>query len=69
MIQNKASFFYGEEFSTPRPNPKLEDHRFSVVHDYLFNIFATVLHNGGGSSIRNLKMRHALVTGTHLSLR
>jgi hypothetical protein len=39
----------------------------SAVRDYLFNIFAAALHIGGRSSIRNLRMRHAVVTGTHLS--
>ena len=29
---------------------------------------ATTLHIGGRSSIRNLRTRHAVVTGTHLSL-
>jgi hypothetical protein len=33
---------------------------------YLFNIFAATLHVGGRSSIRNLRTRHAVVTGTHL---
>src|SRR5215510_12556480 len=31
-------------------------------------LFAATLHNGGRSSIRNLRMRHAVVTGTHLPL-
>jgi hypothetical protein len=39
----------------------------SAVHDCLFNIFAATLHIGGRSSIRNLRTRHAMVTGTHLS--
>jgi len=51
----------------PRPNPKLEDHSLSVVRDYLFNIFVATLHIGGRSSIRNLRTRHAMVAGTHLS--
>jgi len=33
--------------------------------DCLFNIFAPTLHIGVRSSIRNLKMSHAVVTGTH----
>jgi len=66
MIRNKTSF-YGEELSTPRPNSKLEDHRLSSVRDCLFNIFAATLHIGVRSSIRNLRTRHALVTGTHLT--
>jgi hypothetical protein len=38
----------------------------SAVRDLLFNIFAATLHIGGRSSIRNLRTRHAVVTGTHL---
>jgi len=49
----------------PRPTPKLEDHPLSAVHDCLFNLFAATLHTGGRSSIRNLRTRHAVVTGTH----
>ena len=57
--------FYGEELLAPRPTPKLEDHPLSAARDCLFNIFAATLHIGGRSSIRNLKTRHAVVTGTH----
>jgi hypothetical protein len=60
-------FFYGEELLAPRPTPKLEGHPLSAVRDCLFNIFAANLHTGGRSSIRNLKTRHALMTGTKLS--
>jgi len=67
MFCNIASF-YGEELSTPRPTPKLEDHPLSAVHNCLFNIFAVTLHIGGRSSILNLRPQHALVTRTHLSL-
>ena len=60
--------FYGEEFLAPRPTPpKLEDHPSLAVRDCLFNIFAITLHIGGRSSVRNLRARHAVVTGTHLS--
>jgi hypothetical protein len=37
-------FFYGEELLSPLPTLKLEDHPFSAVRDYLFNIFAATLH-------------------------
>jgi len=50
----------------PRPTPKLEKQPFSAVRDCLFNTFAATLHIGGRSSIRNLRTRHAVVTGTHL---
>ena len=59
--------FYHEELLAPRPTTKLEDHPLSDVRDCLFNIFAATLHIGGRSSIRNLRTRHAVVTGTHLS--
>jgi len=36
--------FYVEQFSAPRPTPKLEDHNLSAVRDCLFNIFAAVFH-------------------------
>ena len=61
------NIFYGDELLEPRPTPKLEDHHLSVVRGCLFNIFAVTLQDGGRSSIRNLRTRHAVVTGTHLS--
>jgi len=61
-----ATSFYSEELLTPHPTPKLEDNRFSAVRDCLFNIFAANLHIEGRSSIRDLRKRHAVVTGTHL---
>ena len=54
-----------EELSAPRPSPKLEDHTWSAVLHCLFNIFAATLLIGGRSSTRNLRTRHAVVTGTH----
>jgi len=60
-------FFYDEELLAPRPTPKLEDHPLSAVRDCLFNIFAATLHIEGRSSIRNRRMRHAVVAGTRLS--
>ena len=50
---------------SPSPTPKLEGHPLSAVHDCLFSLFAATLHIGGRSSIRNLRTRHAVVTGTH----
>jgi hypothetical protein len=66
MFRNNVSF-YGEELSAPHPTPKLEYHSLSAVRDCLFNIVAATLHIGGRSSIRNMRTRHAVVTGTHLS--
>jgi len=65
IFRNEASF-YGEELLAPRPTPKREDYPLSAVCD-LFNILAATLHIAGRSSIRNLKTRRAVVTGTHLS--
>ena len=59
--------FYGEELLAPRPTPKLEEHPLPAVRDCLFNIFAATVPIGGRSSIRNLRTRHAVVTGTPLS--
>ena len=59
--------FHGEALLAPRPTPKLEDHPSSAVRDCLFNLFAATLHIGGRSSIRNLRTRHAVVTGTQLT--
>ena len=58
-------FFHGEDLLAPRPTPKLENHPLSAVRDCLFNLFVATLHIGGRSSIRNLRTRHAVVTGTH----
>ena len=57
--------FYREGLLAPRPTPKLEDHPSSAVHGYIFNLFAVTLLIRGRSSIRNLRTRHAVVTGTH----
>ena len=57
--------FYTEGLLAPRPTPKLEDHPLSAVCDCLFKLFAATLLIGGRFSIRNLRTRHAVVTGTH----
>jgi len=57
--------FYREGLLAPRPTPKLEDHPSLAVRDCLFNLFAANLLIGGRFSIRNLRTRHAMVTGTH----
>jgi hypothetical protein len=43
FIFRKNARFYGEDLSTPRPTPKLEDHSLSAVRDCLFKIFAGTL--------------------------
>ena len=65
-FRDKASFD-GEELLVLRLTPKLDDHSVSAVRNCLFNIFVVTLHIGGRSSILNLRTRHAVVTGTHLS--
>ena len=65
MIISKHFVFHGEELLAPRPPPKLEDHPLSAVCDCLFNLCAATLRIGGRSSIRNLRTRRAVVTGTH----
>jgi len=64
LFHNKASL-YGEELSAHLQTPKLEDHLLSAVCDCLLNIFVATLHTGGCSSIHNLMMLHAVVTGAH----
>jgi len=64
LYRNKA-IFYGEEFLTPRPTPKLEEHTFSALRDCLFNIFASTLQTGGRFFIRSIRTRQAVVIGTH----
>ena len=59
--------FYCEELLALRPTPNLEDHPLSAVRDCLSNIFAATLRIGGRSSLRILRTRHAVVTGTHWS--
>jgi len=59
--------FHGEALLAPRPTPNLEDPPSSADRDCLFNLFAATFHIGGRSSIRNLRTRHAVVTGTHLT--
>ena len=66
-FRNKITFLRGVIVSTS-PNPKLQDRPLSAVRDCLFNIFTTTFLIGGRSSIRELRTRHAVVTGTHLSL-
>ena len=62
-FRNKASF-YGKELLVPRPTTKPVGHQSSAVRDCLYSIFAATFLTGGRSAIRNLKMRHAVVTGT-----
>jgi len=60
---SKIVVFSDEQLTAPRQTPKLEDHPFWAVCDYLINIFAANLCAGGRFSIRNLKTPHAVGQG------
>ena len=66
MFRNMIRF-YGEELLASHPTPKLEDHPLSAVRYCLLNVFAATVRIGGRSPNRNLRTRHAMMTGTHLS--
>ena len=66
MTPQKTNF-YVEDLSTPCLNPNLEDHPLSAVRDCIFSILVATLYTESRSSIRNLRTRHAVVTGTDLS--
>ena len=56
--------FYSVRLLTSRQTPKLEDHSWSAVHDYLFNIFAANLHIWRPTPLFAIQgTRHAVVTG------
>jgi hypothetical protein len=57
--------FYGEELLAPRPIPKMEDHPLFAAAYSIYSQLPSI--SGGRSSIRSLKTRHAVVTGTRLS--
>jgi hypothetical protein len=58
--------FYGELLA-PRQNSKQGDLLLSAARYCLFNIYVATLHIGWSSSMHNLRTRHTMVTGTHLS--
>jgi len=66
IFRNRVHF-YGDELLELPSTSKLEDHPLSEVRDCFFSIFTATLHIGGRSSIRNLRTRHAVMTGAHLS--
>jgi len=65
MFHDKIHF-YGEELLAPCPTHKLEHHPLLAVCSCLFSIFTATFHIGGLSFICNLRMCHAVVTGSHL---
>jgi len=53
-------------FVSTSPNPQAGGTPSSAVRGCLFNLFTATLHIGGRTSIRNLRTRHAVVTGSHI---
>ena len=68
MFRKKLRF-YSEELLSPRPAPKLDDKILSAVRDSLYIVFEPTFHIWDHSSNRILRMCHAVLTGTHLTLR
>jgi hypothetical protein len=66
FIFHNMIHFYGEELFAPNPNPKLGYYLMLAVHDCLFSIFAVTLHIVSHSSICNLRICHAVVSGSYL---
>jgi hypothetical protein len=66
MFRKKARF-YSEDLSAPRTAAIAEDRPLSATRACLFNIFAATMHTECSSSIRKLRTRHTVVTGTNLS--
>jgi hypothetical protein len=65
MFLNLVIFY--SELLAPRSTSKLEDNTLSAVRDCLFIILAATRNIAGRSSIRNMRMSHAVVIGTRLS--
>jgi hypothetical protein len=63
-LAHNSTFLRGEVVSAS-PNPQAGGPPLSAVRNCLFNLFAATLHIGGRSSIRDLRTRHDVVTGTH----
>ena len=58
--------YYSVRLLASRQTPKLEDHSWSAVHDYLFNISAANHHIWRPTPpSATQRTRHAVVTGTH----
>jgi len=64
---SKYASICGEVLLVSRRNPKLKDRPLSAVRGCLFNIFAATFRIWNCSYIRNLRTRHAVLTGAHLS--
>jgi hypothetical protein len=68
MIRNKTISFTVRSCRYLALPPKQEDHPLLDFRDCLFNIFTATLHIGGRSSIRNLRTRHAVMTGSLVNI-
>jgi hypothetical protein len=66
IFRNKVTFSRWGDVS-PSPKHQAGGPPLSAVRDCLFNIVTATLHIGGRSAISNLRTRHAVVTGTHLT--
>jgi hypothetical protein len=66
MVRN-VILFYGEEFLAPRPTPKLEDHPLSHYPQLLIQYIRSYPPYWKPFLHPQLRTRHAVVTGTHLS--
>ena len=65
MFLNKDDF-YNVRLLASRQTPKLEDHSWSAVHDFLFNIFTVNLYICRPTPPSATQgTRHSVVTGTH----
>jgi hypothetical protein len=58
--------FYGEELLAPRPTPQAGGQPLAGCPRLLIQYIRSYPPHWGRSSIRNLRTRHAVVTGTHL---
>ena len=67
-ISKYVHLFTARSFLSLAQPPKIDSHLLSAVCDCLFNTFATALHSlEAVLSIRNLRTKHVVVPGTHLT--
>jgi hypothetical protein len=66
IFRNKVTFSQWGDVS-PSPKTQAGGPPLSAVRNCLFNILKATLHIRGRSSISNLRKRHGVVIGTHLT--